>query len=248
MATLKASPVFLLGAWSLITSTLAFSTPRNASVSRMSPWFGFLVGLGLVLGSVGDFALEVELVNPKFFIVGLGAFLAGHVFYIIAFMVTGVSTNTVGMVGVTVPVLGFCVSLIAYLVPKIDKPELHVPVVVYAATIGVMAITSVLWRGEQTILKDRSAGNSADPARAASKAYLAQLTSYAWVAALVGSLLFVVSDSILALNKFAHPFPQARLYTMLTYYTAQTAIEASAYLMLRADERVVAVDTVAKLK
>jgi len=40
----------------------------------------------------------------------------------------------------------------------------------------------------------------------------------------VGAILFYISDSILALNKFIKPIPNAQLGVMVTYYSAQYCI------------------------
>jgi len=37
----------------------------------------------------------------------------------------------------------------------------------------------------------------------------------------IGALLFMVSDSLLAINKFSQPIPSASFFIMLTYITAQ---------------------------
>jgi uncharacterized membrane protein YhhN len=47
--------------------------------------------------------------------------------------------------------------------------------------------------------------------------------------AFIGALLFVISDSILALNKFGEPFGAARALTLTTYYSAQWLISNSNY-------------------
>ncbi len=39
-----------------------------------------------------------------------------------------------------------------------------------------------------------------------------------------GALLFIVSDSLLAMNRFLSPFPEAHQWVMLTYYAAQGLI------------------------
>ena len=38
---------------------------------------------------------------------------------------------------------------------------------------------------------------------------------------LVGALLFIVSDTILAYNKFVSPLPMAKVMVMVTYYAGQ---------------------------
>jgi uncharacterized membrane protein YhhN len=42
--------------------------------------------------------------------------------------------------------------------------------------------------------------------------------------ALAGAVLFMISDSLLAINKFMNPLPQASLFIMLTYIAAQYLI------------------------
>ncbi|WP_335872607.1 lysoplasmalogenase [Bacillus sp. 2205SS5-2] len=45
--------------------------------------------------------------------------------------------------------------------------------------------------------------------------------------AIIGSIIFLLSDAILALNKFAKPFQTAQYYVMITYYAAQYLISLS---------------------
>ena len=47
--------------------------------------------------------------------------------------------------------------------------------------------------------------------------------------ALIGAILFAISDSFLAFNKFQDPFLAARLLTLTTYFTAQWFIALSVY-------------------
>ncbi len=47
--------------------------------------------------------------------------------------------------------------------------------------------------------------------------------------AFIGAILFVISDSILALNRFWEPFVMARALTLSTYYSAQWLIANSNY-------------------
>ena len=47
--------------------------------------------------------------------------------------------------------------------------------------------------------------------------------------AVIGAVLFVISDSILAINKFGEPFIAARALTLSTYYSAQWLISNSNY-------------------
>ena len=47
--------------------------------------------------------------------------------------------------------------------------------------------------------------------------------------AFIGALLFVISDTLLALNKFGEPFAAARALTLTTYFSAQWLISNSNY-------------------
>jgi uncharacterized membrane protein YhhN len=47
--------------------------------------------------------------------------------------------------------------------------------------------------------------------------------------AFIGAVLFVISDSILALNRFGEPFYAARFLTLTTYFSAQWLISNSNY-------------------
>jgi uncharacterized membrane protein YhhN len=59
--------------------------------------------------------------------------------------------------------------------------------------------------------------------------YFALKGSFQWNAipfqsVLIGALLFIASDSILAFNKFYQPIPYASLLIMVTYLAAQYGI------------------------
>ena len=75
---------------------------------------------------------------------------------------------------------------------------LRLPVVIYALVLVVMG-----WQAAEQwwVLRDGSA-----------------------FLAMVGALLFMLSDAILALNKFRAPIPQHDLIIMTTYYGAQLLI------------------------
>ncbi|XP_055907096.1 lysoplasmalogenase-like protein TMEM86A [Eupeodes corollae] len=45
--------------------------------------------------------------------------------------------------------------------------------------------------------------------------------------AAVGSVLFVISDTLISVTMFMHPLPYARVFVMLTYYSAQFCIALS---------------------
>lgn len=90
----------------------------------------------------------------------------------------------------------YCLLLLRYLWPHLRR--LRAPAAVYMLAIIVMA-----WQAAGRIAQ--GAGLSG------------------WLA-LTGAILFVASDSILTINRFARPFPSARLIYMSAYYLAQWLI------------------------
>ena len=82
---------------------------------------------------------------------------------------------------------------------------LLIPVAAYALTISAM-----LWRALARV-------GEPDIARAS-----------AWLAA-VGALLFVISDSLIGINRFVMPFEAAKYAIIITYWLGQFGIAASAF-------------------
>ena len=64
-------------------SSRAAAGKVDANARKYAHW----IGVGLLLCSVGDVCLDLEVLNPLFFLAGLGAFLVGHIMYIYAFAV-----------------------------------------------------------------------------------------------------------------------------------------------------------------
>jgi uncharacterized membrane protein YhhN len=99
-----------------------------------------------------------------------------------------------------VPFATFGAAMLAYLWPHLGKDR--VPVAVYVTVIVVMG-----WRAAARAAR-------AAPAPSAELAF-------------VGALIFMVSDGILAVDRFARPFAAADGAVMTTYYAAQTLIALS---------------------
>ncbi|MFN8486599.1 MAG: lysoplasmalogenase [Caldilineaceae bacterium] len=97
------------------------------------------------------------------------------------------------------PWLVYGIVILGFLWPHLDK--LKAPVLVYMAVILLMGIQAAeQWRQvEQT------------------RALLA----------LIGAILFIISDSALALDRFRKPFPSARALVLGAYYVAQWLIARS---------------------
>lgn len=158
----------------------------------------YLAVAALLLCWAGDCLLLADRMRGGFFVYGLVLFLAAHVVYIAHFLkmrrAAGISSKP--NVFILVLILVYAVGLLYMLSPHLNG--MLYPVVVYGAVISVMFASSL-----GTIPKGG--------ARYAS-------------ASVVGALLFLVSDSILAINKFAAPIEFSATITMLTYGLAQFMI------------------------
>lgn len=144
---------------------------------------------------LGDMFLLFENQNPLFFILGLASFLTTHILYIIYFL--NIRNSSVSLLKkhpwLIVVVIIYGISLVWLLFAKLG--DLKIPVIVYAAVICTMLLCSlhIFYKANKM-----AAGLF-----------------------ITGALLFVLSDSILAVNKFYQPFTYAGVCIMLTYCAAQ---------------------------
>eukprot|EP00388_Colpodella_angusta_P029289 GDKK01016151.1.p1 GENE.GDKK01016151.1~~GDKK01016151.1.p1 ORF type:complete len:152 (-),score=9.64 GDKK01016151.1:114-569(-) len=139
----------------------------------------------------------------KYFIFGLLSFLVAHLLYIKAFLSSDLSFKHANVV--LVPVVAYYAGIMYILLPTIEQ-GMVAPVLVYGLAISAMLYFSVL-----RFLSNKTCGKSSR------------------MCSLIGSVMFVVSDSILAVNKFAVPLPDAHFYIMVTYYVGQTYLAAATY-------------------
>ena len=131
-----------------------------------------------------------------FFIQGLASFLTAHVLYCILFVKSGPRKLNFA---VTVPLLFFVNGMAIWLLSAGGvKGGLVAPVMIYMIIILAMAmIAAARYKAEPT-LENRTV--------------------------LFGALFFVVSDSLLAINKFIMPVPYSGVLVLGTYYSAQECI------------------------
>ena len=138
---------------------------------------------------------DVLLMKNGMFIPGLASFLVAHVLYIITYHKTGASHGKLKLLDIFKFLLLGTV-LIWVLYPGLG--DLLIPVTLYALTILIMGI----WAH-----KRRGATSTA---------------SFLMVSA--GAMLFILSDSLIAINKFTFELPAERILVMSTYITAQYLI------------------------
>ncbi len=155
--------------------------------------------MALTFSWIGDVILLFADRGEIYFILGLVAFLISHIFYIVLFNKQTISKTISNKLSFTAGIgliLLYFILMINTLIPKLGS--LTIPVVIYAMVISTML-------------------------------YFALKGSYQWNAipyhsVLVGAFLFISSDSILAMNKFYEPIPNASFLIMITYLLAQYGI------------------------
>ncbi|HLP96419.1 MAG TPA: lysoplasmalogenase [Saprospiraceae bacterium] len=168
-----------------------------------------VVLLALLFSTLGDILLMFE--GGLFFLTGLGAFLLAHLCYIGAF--THISSLNKGFLAkqplISLPFLAYPLFLLWFLWNGISS-GMTIPVCLYAGVITIMALSVVN-------LKDKlGAGH--------------------FTAMIAGALLFVLSDSLIAVSKFGQTFAGVRPAIMLTYVAGQYLLIQSAIKWLQKHE------------
>lgn len=153
----------------------------------------------------GDILLMFVPTNDIFFLLGLASFLLAHIFYIVFFHHVRVKENIQSNLWLLIVVVVYYVALITWLSPYLD--DMKLPVRIYGVVISVMLMLAM----HMLSLKNKIAGN--------------------WM--MWGAVLFVISDSVLAINKFYQPFEAANVIIMLTYGLAQLFIVTGAIRYLQ---------------
>ena len=152
----------------------------------------------------GSLAGDAFLMVEGFFIPGLVSFLLAHVAYIVLFR-QGVAWFPRPLA--LVATLGVGGAMYAYLWQGGLPTGLRIPVAVYVAVIALMAAQAL---GRAGALGDRAALQVA-----------------------LGACFFMLSDSLLATNRFVQPLPLAQVGVLATYYAAQAFIVHGMVLGLR---------------
>lgn len=152
-----------------------------------------IVMAALLFSIAGDALLMFANKNELFFLLGLSAFLIAHICYIICFHKIKTRENIKGRWPWAIVVAIYYYFIISFLMPQLGS--MKIPVIVYGAVISFMLFTALLLYD----MKDNVTAR-----------YL-----------LAGALFFVVSDSVLAVNKFHQAVPYGGWVIMITYIAAQ---------------------------
>ena len=157
--------------------------------------------LALLFSWIGDIVLMFADKNELFFIFGLVSFFIAHILFIVLFTkqeatVCHTQKNYYWLFYGII--LLYLFGLLSILLPKLG--DLKIPVGIYAMTISLMLIEAL-----------KGYFNWNNPGK---------------TKVVIGAAFFILSDSILAINKFHTPLPLATLWIMSTYLMAQYFISA----------------------
>lgn len=153
----------------------------------------------LLFSWIGDVILLFSDIAEIYFILGLVSFLISHILYCVLFnrqTKEKIKRNSIIFIFGSILIAAYLIGMLSVLLPSLG--DLKIPVIVYASVISIMLLFA--YNGLLTWKK---------PAN--------QLIFF-------GALFFVISDSILALNKFYMPLKKSSFIIMLTYLVAQYLI------------------------
>lgn len=154
----------------------------------------------LAFSWIGDVILLFADIAEIYFILGLVSFLISHIIFCTLFNKqhhTQVRNNLIFRIGCAVIVV-YLVGMISFLLPTLG--DLKIPVIIYAFVICTMLLFAL-----DGFLTWSKPGNK----------YI-----------FIGAIIFIFSDSILAMNKFHSPIEKSVFFIMLTYLVAQYLIVA----------------------
>lgn len=147
----------------------------------------------------GDVLLMFSALNDLFFLVGLAAFLLSHLFYIITFMTKEPGKRKLQGTFGFMHLLVILSALLLYILlfPHLEG-VMKIAVFLYTTAITTMVMTAL------------------------ERKHRVSPGSYQLV--LLGALLFMISDSLLAVNRFWFEIPYSNIMVMATYMPAQYLI------------------------
>jgi len=164
----------------------------SATIQASSVLKKWIIG-ALAFSIAGDTLLMFANNNELFFILGLVAFLIAHIFYIICFHTIRTKEGIAGKWYVAIIVAIYYFLIMNFLLPHLGG--LKYAVIIYGLVISFMLLIAMHLYDLEDNLTAR---------------YI-----------LTGAILFVVSDSVLAINKFYQPYPWGSWAIMITYTLAQ---------------------------
>lgn len=157
--------------------------------------------LGLFFGLIGDVLLMLP--GRKWFLVGLLSFIIGHLLYILGFNLGSLEVSTLKSILMLLPIFALTFFFFHFLIPNVDE-NMKLPVIVYGVIILTMFYSALL-----TLLSP-------------------SWSTTASILATVGAVFFVLSDGMLAWDRFVAP--KEKGWVTVTYHLAQFAIAGAALI------------------
>lgn len=156
---------------------------------------------GFFLSLLGDIFLMLP--NPRGFLPGLGAFLLAHVCYIVGLNPTLPPPASLLLLVPIVVVVGLVVRRVIFALRDSNHDSLIAPVLGYGTAMTLMVLSA--WA---TLLRP----DWSDPRRAF---------------VILGATSFLISDALLAWNRFVQPIAPAKVVIMVTYHLGQILLALS---------------------
>ncbi len=184
----------------VLTAWYSLATAQNRTITHK------LLITGFIFSWAGDVFLmftnaDVTETNELLFLLGLASFLVTHILYVLGFQKEIRAVEGPKLLNrkphLAIPVLLLFGGLMFVLYDSIE-PAMKVPVIVYASVITLMVLNALNRNGKVSAL------------------------SFKLV--LTGAVLFMISDSLIAINKFVQPIPMPGFFIMLLYIAGQYLI------------------------
>lgn len=199
----KIFPIQIVTKPSLMLLLLYYFTNQSKNLSYLK---GFIFG-ALLFSWLGDVILLFEKKFPFLFIFGLISFLIAHIFYVVYFWKVGKRNFSKYQLKPFILLVVTIYSGSFYLLIFPYLSFLKIPVLIYCLVISLMLIASF---------------HAFDFAK----------QNFGKICVL-GTILFAISDSILAINRFVFPIFLGSVLVMLTYSIGQFLIMEGALRNLR---------------
>lgn len=154
---------------------------------------------GLFFGLIGDTLLMFTHVDELFFLLGVSSFLLGHLYYASAFYTdfkSGYTTKNYFLVPTAIVTI--LVFITFFYLSESFLGEFEIPVILYGTAISLMVITAASRFGK--------------------------INTISFYSIFFGAILFMISDCILAYDKFIQQFTYAGFAVMASYISAQYLI------------------------
>lgn len=157
--------------------------------------------IAVLFSFLGDVALLFQQLGSQYFMLGLGSFLLAHIGYILAYDQHKNTRTGTPLLGVqkfrfAFPIILAGTGLITILYSHLG--DLKIPVIIYSLVLIVMVLKALFRFG--------------------------YTNSRSFWLVFVGALLFMISDSLIAITKFLSGFELAGFAIMTTYMLAQFLI------------------------